>query len=75
MTQAEEIKLSRLNDIKNMKFENDLNEITSTLTIILTMYENDDDPEIIGACKAKMEEGINLLDSLASEFKSKITGN
>jgi hypothetical protein len=72
MSQEEEVKLKRLGDIQAIHFGSDLREITSTLNLVLTLYENNDDADIIGACKAKLEEGIILLDEIGSSIKERM---
>ncbi len=54
----------RLADIRAIEFGDDTVEIASTLNLVLTFYEADDEPEIIGACKAKLEEGVARLEVL-----------
>jgi hypothetical protein len=66
----EETKRNRLLDIRRIEFGDNLIEITSALSIILTLYENDDDAEIIGACKLKVTEGIQLLEKIGAVIEA-----
>ena len=61
----------KLRDINSIDFGSNIEEITSSLEIVLTLFENDDDPEIIGACKIKLKEGVGLLKKLGAEERTK----
>ena len=68
MTQEKE---NKLRDIQNIRFTDNLDEIVSSLDIILMMFEVNDDPEIISACKEKLTEGIKILkDRNYKDFES-----
>lgn len=57
-------KENKLNDIGNIQFGTKPEEVISTLDILLMMYEFDDDPEIIAACKQQMQKGIQILKKM-----------
>lgn len=61
MNHSEEQTKNKIRDIEAIDFGDNIIEIISSMLILLTLYENDDDPEIIGACKKRLQEGINLL--------------
>lgn len=56
-----EEKENKLKDINAIKFGGNLSEIVSSMDILLMMFEFNDDPEIISACKTRLQEGVNLL--------------
>lgn len=58
---------TRIRDIKAIVFKGTLEEISATLGLILTLYEMDDHPLVIGACKSKMQEGVVKLEQLAAK--------
>lgn len=64
-------------DIEAIDFGDNVEDISSSLLIVMTLFEIDDDPEVIKACKYKLFEGISLLkkfgdDEQAKEIESKI---
>lgn len=64
----------RLKDIRAIKFSDHPVEIAATLQVVLSCYEVDDDPAIIGLCKEKLNEGVGKLQkmgetALAREFR------
>ena len=67
MTNDQDTINRRLADIEAIEFSDDIGEITASLHVVLTMYEIDDDPRIIGACKKKLKEGVNRLEALGEE--------
>jgi len=67
----------KLQDIEAIEFGDTVEEVSSSLLIVMTLFEIDDHPEVIKACKYKLFEGIALLkkfgdDSKAQEIESKI---
>lgn len=66
----EESKRNRLLDIQRIEFGDNLMEITSTLSMVLTLYENNDDAEVIGACRLKVMEGIQLLKKIGAVIEA-----
>jgi len=56
-----EEKENKIRDINNIKFSNNLDEIVSSLEIILMMFEVNDDKDIILACKKRLSEGVKIL--------------
>lgn len=68
----------KLEDINNIDFGDSVDEITSTLLIVMTMFEVDDNKEIIKACKYKLYEGISKLKAIgeigkAQDLEQKLT--
>lgn len=64
-------KQNKIRDIESVEFGNNLNEIVSSLEIIVTLLQIDDDPEIIFSCKKKLAEGIELLKKMGYGDKTK----
>lgn len=65
-------KENKLRDIQNISYGQNIREIVSTLDILVMMFEFDNDPEIVQACRLKMQEGIGILKNMnynAHEFK------
>ena len=60
-------KENKLRDIRNIHYGDDVREITTSMEIVLTFYEFDDDKEIIEACKAKIAEGCERLKELGAQ--------
>lgn len=54
----------RLADIRAITFSTDPLEVAATLHVVLNCYDADDDPEIIGCCKHKLDEGISKLKAM-----------
>ncbi|MGK7394641.1 MAG: hypothetical protein ACNS62_08710 [Candidatus Cyclobacteriaceae bacterium M3_2C_046] len=63
----ESIKQKKINDINAIDFGSEVREVISSLEILILMLEIDDDKEVIGACKKRLQEGIALLKSLDPE--------
>ncbi len=57
----------KLRDIKAIEFGDSLEDVSSSLLIVMTLFEVDDDPEVIMACKYKLYEGIALLKKYGDE--------
>lgn len=70
MYQTEE-KLNKLNDINAIEFGENIQEISTSMEIIMTLFQVDDDKEIIAACKNKLKQGIDLLKKLGRDDISK----
>jgi len=64
----QEILNQRITDIQEISFADSVTEITSSLSIVLTLYEIDDEPHIIGACKQKLLEGFTKKPALGLVF-------
>jgi len=64
-------KKNKLIDIESVTFGSDLQEIVTSMEIILTMYQIDEDTDIVKACKDKLIEGLNLLKTLGQFEKIK----
>lgn len=67
----EDYKKNKLNDIKQIEFGDNVAEITASMEILLTLFEHDDDPDIIKACKERLKEGVDLLKSQGASNKAK----
>jgi len=65
-----EILAQRIKDINDISFADSISEITASLSIVLTLYEIDDEPKVIGACKTKLMEGVKRLTEISIEAKS-----
>jgi hypothetical protein len=59
-----EARKNKINDIKSIIFSDNIQEVLTTMEIVLIMYQIDDDPEIVKASKAKLLEGLNLLKKM-----------
>lgn len=59
-----EFKRNKIADIAAITFSNHAQEVLATMEIILTMYQIDDDWDVINACKVKLAEGIEKLKIL-----------
>jgi len=57
-------KVNKLRDIQNISFGQNIKEIVSTLDILVMMFEFDNDPDIVQACRIKMQEGIGILKNM-----------
>ncbi|ADR21491.1 hypothetical protein MATR_08800 [Marivirga tractuosa] len=67
----------KIKDVEAIEFGDSLEDVSSSLLIVMTLFEVDDDPKVIKACKYKLFEGISLLKKLgdkekASEIENKI---
>ncbi|MDX1628767.1 MAG: hypothetical protein R3345_08705 [Fulvivirga sp.] len=62
---------NKIKDINAIDFGDSVDEITSSLMIVMTLFEVDDHPEIIKACKYKLYEGISLLKKFGEEDKAR----
>ena len=69
--QQDPAKSNKLADIENISFGDDVGEISSSLEMVLTLYEVDDDAEIIQACKKKLEEGVQKLKDLGANEEAR----
>lgn len=58
-------------DIEAVEFGNSVEDVSSSLLIVMTLFEVDDDPEVIKACKYKLFEGISLLKKLGDDKQAK----
>lgn len=70
MDTNEKIFRTRLADINAVKFGDTVSDISASLRIVLTLYEFNDRPEIIAACKEKLSEGVAVLHSIADEART-----
>ncbi len=57
----------RIKSIEAVTFGKQLTEVISSLEIIMTMFEVDDNQKILNACKIKLLEGINKLKEFGAE--------
>lgn len=64
-------KKNKLRDIESVVFGNNLQEILTSMEIVLTMYQVDNDLDIVRASKAKLMEGLELLKALGQNDKLK----
>ncbi|MGD9992287.1 MAG: hypothetical protein AB7S69_03215 [Salinivirgaceae bacterium] len=64
-------KKNKLRDIESVVFGNNLQEILTSMEIVLTMYQVDNDVDIVRASKAKLMEGLELLRALGQNDKLK----
>ncbi len=60
----------KLKDIEAIEFGDNVEEVSSSLLIVMTLFEVDDHPEVIKACKYKLFEGISLLKKLGDKDKA-----
>ena len=60
----------KLADINAIDFGDSVDEVSSTLLIVMTMFEVDDNKEIIKACKYKLYEGISKLKAIGETDKA-----
>lgn len=58
-------------DIESIEFGDNIDDVSSSLLIVMTLFEVDDDPEVIKACKYKLFEGISLLKKFGDDEKAK----
>lgn len=58
------IKERKLRDIEAVHFGEEIQEVVSSLEILLMLFEIDDDQEIIAACKRRLQEGVQKLKDL-----------
>lgn len=54
-------KQNKLRDINDIVFGDHIQEIVSSMEILLTLFEINDDKEILDACKSRLREGLLLL--------------
>ena len=57
----------KITDINAIEFGDTVEDISASLLIITTLYEIDDNQEVIKASRAKLQEGINKLIELGAE--------
>lgn len=57
-------KQNKLNDIKNVDFGDNPQEIVSSLEILLMLFEVNDDKDVLLACKKRLQEGVSLLKKM-----------
>lgn len=67
MDYQDEGKINKLRDIENIDYGKSIIEITSSMEIVLTLFQFDDDPEVIAASKSKLQEGIDLLKKFGAD--------
>ena len=65
-------KEKKIGDINAIDFGDNVDEISTSLEIVLTMFEINDDKEVLSACKQKLHEGVMILKNLGLEEKSKM---
>ncbi|RUA36546.1 MAG: hypothetical protein DSY77_01460 [Bacteroidetes bacterium] len=61
----------KIKDIEAIEFGNNVDDVSSSLLIVMTLFEVDDHPEVIKACKYKLFEGISLLKKLGDDAKAR----
>jgi|GEM_PF-5750239 hypothetical protein len=61
----------KIKDINAIEFGDSVEDVSSSLLIVMTLFEIDDDPRVIKACKYKLFEGIAILKKLGDEAKAK----
>jgi len=67
-----DVKEKKIKDINAIDFGDNVDEISTSLEIVLTMFEINDDKEILFACKQKLHEGVMILKKLGLDEKSKM---
>jgi len=70
----EEVKQKKIKDINAIDFGDEVEEIISSLEILIMMLEIDDDKEVIAACKKRMQEGIVQLKAMDPQKAKKFKG-
>lgn len=60
----------KLKDIEAIEFGDTVEDVSSSLLIVMTLFEVDDHPDVIKACKFKLYEGISLLKKLGDKEKA-----
>jgi len=55
---------NKLRDIENVSFGDNLDEVISSMEILVMLFEISDDQEILSAIKKRMQEGIVLLKEM-----------
>ncbi len=58
-------------DINAIEFGETVEDISSSLLIVMTLFEVDDHPEVIMACKHKLLEGITLMKNIGYSKEAK----
>lgn len=61
----------KIKDIEAIGFGETIEDVSSSLLIVMTLFEIDDDPTVIKACKFKLFEGISLLKKLGGNSQAK----
>ncbi|WKK75683.1 hypothetical protein QYS49_30150 [Marivirga salinae] len=61
----------KLKDIETIEFGDTVEDVSSSLLIVMTLFEVDDHPEVIKACKYKLFEGISLLKKFGDKEQAK----
>ncbi len=61
----------KIKDIEAIEFGNNVDDVSSSLLIVMTLFEVDDHHEVIKACKYKLFEGISLLKKLGDDAKAR----
>ncbi|WP_296618370.1 hypothetical protein [Marivirga sp.] len=61
----------KIKDVNAIEFGDNVEDVSSSLLIVMTLFEVDDDPQVIKACKYKLFEGISLLKKFGDESKAK----
>ena len=64
-------KMNKLRNIESVVFETNLQEILTSMEIVLTMFQVDSDMDIVKGSKAKLMEGLELLKALGQNDKLK----
>lgn len=69
----------KIKDVESIELGDTVDDVSSSLLIVMTLFEIDDDPQVIKACKYKLFEGISVLKKLgdiskAEEIKKKLEG-
>lgn len=67
MTIEKELIKNKIADIDAIEFGDTAQDITSSLLIVMTMFEVDDDPDVIRACKCKLYDGIAKLKKIGAD--------
>lgn len=59
-----DLKTNKIKDIEAIVFAENVQEILTTMEIVLTIYQIDDDFDIVKTCKSKLLEGLHMLRKL-----------
>jgi|AntRauTorckE6833_2_1112554.scaffolds.fasta_scaffold144871_2 hypothetical protein len=61
----------KIKDINAIEFGDSVEDVSSSLLIVMTLFEIDDDPDVLKACKLKLYEGISLLKKYGDDRGAK----
>lgn len=70
MDSQKEIIQKKIKDINGIEFGDTHDDVSSSLLIVMTLFEVDDEPEVLKACKLRLYEGISLLKKFGDSAKA-----